>query len=365
MGVHTVAVFSDGDAGAPFVVEADLAVSLGGRTAADTYLDVDKLIAAARRSGADCVHPGYGFLSENAAFASAVIAAGLTWIGPAPDAIAAMGDKLAAKATVAAVGVPVLTLQSADTDVAAAATEIGYPVLVKAAAGGGGKGMRVVGSASDLMDAVAGAEREAVAAFGDGTVFLERYLSTVRHVEVQVLGDTAGNLVHLFERECSIQRRHQKVVEESPSPAVTPDLRGRMGAAAARRGEGGGLPLGGHRRVPPRRRRRPRRVLVPRDEHEAPGRAPRHGGDHGARPRPRADPGRQGRGARLRPGRPAHRAATPSRSASTPRTPPSTSCPPRGRCTPGSRPPRRRSGSTAASRRDRSSASSSTRCWPR
>ncbi len=237
MGISTVAVYSDGDAEAPFVTDADLSVPLGGRTATESYLSIDKVIAAAVRSGADAVHPGYGFLSENANFATAVIDAGLIWVGPPPEAIAAMGDKLAAKETMVAAGVPTLpSVPVTDTmspdDLAAAASDVGYPLLVKASAGGGGKGMRIVDSASSLADAVAAARREAAGAFGDDTVFLERYLPAPRHVEIQVLGDTHGNVVHCFERECSIQRRHQKVIEEAPSPAVTPALRERMGAAA-------------------------------------------------------------------------------------------------------------------------------------
>ena len=237
MGISTVAVYADGDAEAPFVTDADLSVPLGGRTAIDSYLSIDKVIAAATAGAADAVHPGYGFLSENADFAQAVIDAGLIWVGPAPASIAAMGDKLAAKESMTAAGVPTLPsmpvaeVMSGD-DLAAAGTEVGYPLLVKASAGGGGKGMRIVDSADTLADAVAAARREAAGAFGDDTVFLERYLPAPRHVEIQVLGDTHGNLVHCFERECSIQRRHQKVIEEAPSPAVTPALRDRMGAAA-------------------------------------------------------------------------------------------------------------------------------------
>ena len=237
MGISTVAVYADGDAEAPFVTDADLSVPLGGRTATDSYLSIDKVIAAATASAADAVHPGYGFLSENADFAQAVIDAGLVWVGPAPAAIAAMGDKLAAKESMISAGVPTLpSVPVADSmsgdDLAAAGTDVGYPLLVKASAGGGGKGMRIVDSADTLADAVAAARREAAGAFGDDTVFLERYLPAPRHVEIQVLGDTHGNLVHCFERECSIQRRHQKVIEEAPSPAVTPALRDRMGAAA-------------------------------------------------------------------------------------------------------------------------------------
>ena len=237
MGIATVAVYADSDADAPFVREADVGIALNGRTSAQSYLDVAKLIAACRRSGADAVHPGYGFLSENAAFAEAVIAAGLTWVGPAPSAIRQIGDKLAAKRLMQRIGVPTLQAHelAADADPAAtaeAAQRIGYPVLVKASAGGGGRGMRIVESPAALDAAIASARREALAAFSDGTVFLERWLTASRHVEIQILGDQHGHLVHLFERECSIQRRHQKIIEEAPSPAMDADLRQRMGAAA-------------------------------------------------------------------------------------------------------------------------------------
>ena len=234
MGIFTVAVYADGDRHAPFVAEADLGVALDGRTSAETYLDIGKVLDAARRSGADAIHPGYGFLSENAAFAQAVIDAGLIWVGPAPDVIARMGDKLSAKRLMQAAGVP--TLQAAEItsgmDLQAAAAGIGYPVLVKASAGGGGRGMRVVHAPDDLQAAVDSARREAGSAFGDDTVFLERWVEVSRHVEIQILGDQHGNLVHCFERECSIQRRHQKIIEEAPSPALDPDTRQAMGAAA-------------------------------------------------------------------------------------------------------------------------------------
>ena len=234
MGISTVAVYADGDAGEPFVGEADQAIALGGKSSLETYLDQAKILAAARRTGADAVHPGYGFLSENMTFANAVQKAGLIWVGPSADAITQMGDKLSSKRLMTDAGVP--TLPSAEvpmgSDIAALAANIGYPLLVKASAGGGGKGMRVVESESALGEAVDGARREARAAFGDDTIFLERWLSTSRHVEIQVLGDTAGNVVHCFERECSVQRRHQKIIEEAPSPAVTPGLRKKMGAAA-------------------------------------------------------------------------------------------------------------------------------------
>lgn len=229
LGVETVAVHSDADADAPFVAEADQAVRLPGNTPAETYLRIDLILDAARKAGADAVHPGYGFLAENAEFAAAVTDAGLTWVGPPAKAIAAMGDKMAAKALLADAGVPMLpTWTDADeiTD---------FPVLVKASAGGGGRGMRIVREAAGLAEAVASARREAAGAFGDGTVFVERYVERGRHVEVQVFGDTHGTVLALGERDCSIQRRHQKIVEEAP--AVLPDgVRERLHAAAVAAG---------------------------------------------------------------------------------------------------------------------------------
>ncbi len=236
MGVATVAVYSDPDRTAPFVAEADEAIALGGASPAESYLRVDAIVDAARRSGSDAVHPGYGFLAENAGFAQAVLDAGLVWVGPSPAAIETMGSKLASKALMTESGIPTLPSIDlsglADDAVTTAADEIGFPVLVKASAGGGGKGMRIVRSAGDLLEAARAAEREALSAFGDGTVFLERYLDAPRHIEIQVFGDSHGNVVSLFERECSIQRRHQKIIEESPSTAIDPDLRTRMGHAA-------------------------------------------------------------------------------------------------------------------------------------
>ena len=234
MGISTVAIFAEGDARAPFVNEADTAIFLEGRTSTETYLDVEKVINACERSGADAVHPGYGFLSENEGFAQAIIDAGIKWIGPSPEVIGLMGDKLSAKNLMTEAGVPTLpAIEITDKlDVLKAADEIGYPVLVKASAGGGGRGMRIVETKEDLEAAVEGAKREALNSFGDDTVFLEKWLDVSRHVEIQILGDTHGNLVHCFERECSIQRRHQKIIEEAPSPAVTEDIRERMGAAA-------------------------------------------------------------------------------------------------------------------------------------
>ncbi|MGI9038581.1 MAG: acetyl-CoA carboxylase biotin carboxylase subunit [Gemmatimonadota bacterium] len=236
LGVGSVAVYSDADAGAPHVLAADVAVRIGPAPAAQSYLDADALLRAAESAGADAVHPGYGFFAENADFARRVEAAGLTWIGPPPAAIAAMGDKTAARERMIAAGVPVVPgSDSAFADEAAAARaaeEIGYPVLLKAAAGGGGKGMRVVEAPADLGRALEAAAREAAQAFGDDRVYLERYLDDPRHIEIQVLADAHGRVIHLGERECSIQRRHQKLIEEAPSPALDADLRSRMGDVA-------------------------------------------------------------------------------------------------------------------------------------
>ncbi|MEV0612976.1 biotin carboxylase N-terminal domain-containing protein [Nonomuraea sp. NPDC050404] len=227
LGLSTVAVFSDADAGAPHVAEADLAVRLPGNRPADTYLNADHILAACRASGADAVHPGYGFLSENAEFARAVLAAGLVWVGPPPEAIAAMGAKITAKRLMAEAGVPVLP----SLDPAGPGE---FPVLVKASLGGGGRGMRVVRAAGELAEAVESARREALAAFGDGTVFAEPLLERARHVEVQVLADRHGTVWALGERECSVQRRHQKVVEECPSPGISGGTRELLYGAAVR-----------------------------------------------------------------------------------------------------------------------------------
>ncbi len=233
LGVETIAVFSEPDRSAAHVRDADQAVALGGNTSTESYLDTAKILAAAKRVGADAIHPGYGFLSENPDFAEAVIAAGLTWVGPTPTSIRSMALKVEAKRIAHAAGVPLIPgAELADNvtaeQLASTAATVGYPVLVKASAGGGGKGMRVVSAPDDLVDAVEAARREALNSFGDATVFFERYLTGARHVEVQVFGDTHGNAVHLFERECSIQRRHQKIVEESPSPGATTATLDRM-----------------------------------------------------------------------------------------------------------------------------------------
>lgn len=236
MGIETVAVFSEIDAAAPHTRFADEAYLIGKAPSNESYLLMDRVIDVALKSGADAIHPGYGFLSENAAFARKVTEAGLIFVGPSPDAIEVMGSKLAAKEAVMAHDVPLVPgTAHAISDPEEALREsdrIGFPLLVKASAGGGGKGMRIVNRREDMADAFDRAVSEAVNAFGDGSVFMERFVTSPRHIEVQVLADTHGNVVHLFERECSIQRRHQKVVEEAPSAVLTPELREAMGACA-------------------------------------------------------------------------------------------------------------------------------------
>jgi acetyl-CoA/propionyl-CoA carboxylase, biotin carboxylase, biotin carboxyl carrier protein len=236
LGIGSVAVYSDADAGARHVREADVAVRLGPAPAAGSYLNIGAIVAAAGRTGAQAVHPGYGFLAENAAFARACAAAGLTFIGPPPAAIEAMGDKIRAKATVAAAGVPVVPgagdPSMTERDLVTAAPGIGFPLLIKPSAGGGGKGMRLVRAGNELAAAIAGARREATAAFGDGTLLLERFIERPRHIEIQVFADRHGHTVHLGERECSLQRRHQKIIEEAPSPLLDGARRDAMGGAA-------------------------------------------------------------------------------------------------------------------------------------
>lgn len=238
MGIKTVAVYSDIDRASPHVRFADEAICLGPAPSAASYLMMDKVIEAAKSSGAEAIHPGYGFLSENAKFAQAVADAGLVFIGPKPHAIDLMGNKLAAKDAVKAYDIPMVPgIEEAITEVALAqevADRIGYPILIKAAAGGGGKGMRIVENGDEMAEQMQRAVSEAQSAFGDGSVFIEKYVSSPRHIEIQVLADTHGQVVHLFERECSVQRRHQKVVEEAPSAVLSPELRQEMGQAAVR-----------------------------------------------------------------------------------------------------------------------------------
>ena len=238
MGIRTVAVYSDADAKALHVRMADEAVSIGPSPARQSYLVGEKIIAAAKATGAEAVHPGYGFLSENAAFAQSVIDAGLIWVGPRPASITAMGLKDAAKTLMAAAGVPVTPGYMGENQdpafLAEQAAEIGYPVLIKAVAGGGGKGMRKVGAAADFIDALASCQREATSSFGNAHMLIEKYILTPRHIEVQVFGDTHGNIVHLFERDCSLQRRHQKVIEEAPAPGMDKATREQLCAAAVK-----------------------------------------------------------------------------------------------------------------------------------
>ncbi|CAN5580904.1 acetyl-CoA carboxylase biotin carboxylase subunit [soil metagenome] len=236
LGVKTVAVYSEADARSPHVREADEAVLIGPSPSSESYLKGDVIIAAALRTGAEAIHPGYGFLSERDWFARAVRDAGLVWIGPPAEAIEAMGSKTSARTLAIAAGTPVVpgtttALRDAD-EAATVADKMGYPVLLKAAAGGGGKGMRVVHKRDEIAPALASAQREAKNAFGDDAVYIEKYIVGPRHVEIQVLGDQHGTMLHLGERECSVQRRHQKMIEEAPSVAVSPELRSRMGAAA-------------------------------------------------------------------------------------------------------------------------------------
>jgi acetyl-CoA carboxylase biotin carboxylase subunit len=238
MGIAAVAVYSSADARAPHVSAADDAIPIGGAAPAESYLSIERILEAARAAGADAIHPGYGFLAENAGFAAACAGAGLTFIGPSPEAMTLMGSKIGARRVARDAGVPVVPgevpADQSDAAIAAAVRRVGFPALIKAAEGGGGIGMEAVSGESGLAEAVGRARREALAAFGDATVYAERLIERPRHIEVQVLADRHGQVVHLFERECSVQRRHQKVVEETPSPAVTPRLRERLGEAAVR-----------------------------------------------------------------------------------------------------------------------------------
>jgi acetyl-CoA carboxylase biotin carboxylase subunit len=238
MGINTLAIYSDVDSNAPHVRMADDTVALGDPTPSESYLNISKIIDAAKNKGAEAIHPGYGFLAENPEFAKACENAGIVFIGPKPEVIRLMGDKIEAKTHMGNADVPVIPgyhkeEQNIDS-LLEAGKEIGFPLIVKASAGGGGKGMRIVKSEEGLQDAIESCQREAKSSFGDGTLLMERYLSEPRHIEYQILGDNHGNVVHLFERECSIQRRHQKIIEETPSTALTPELRKEMGEAALR-----------------------------------------------------------------------------------------------------------------------------------
>ncbi len=238
MGIKTVAIYSEADRGSAHADFADEAYLVGPAPSAQSYLNADAILAVCKASGADAVHPGYGFLSENARFAEQVESAGIAWIGPPPSAIRVMGDKLSAKAAAAEFGVPLVMGSDGASPTAAeaqaVADQIGYPVMLKASAGGGGKGMRVVFSSSEVQEAFENAASEALKSFGNGEVFVEKFVTSPRHIEIQVLSDQFGNHLHLFERECSVQRRHQKVVEEAPSAVLTPQLRAEMGEAAVK-----------------------------------------------------------------------------------------------------------------------------------
>jgi propionyl-CoA carboxylase alpha chain len=238
MGLSTVAVYSEADRDAPHVLYADEAVLVGPPPSAQSYLDMDRIVRAARDTGADAIHPGYGFLSENAEFAERVSAAGLTFVGPRPHAIRVMGNKLAAKEAVVDHGIPLVPGTEAalndEEEAIRIAGEIGFPILIKAAAGGGGKGMRIVDGEAEVREQMRRAISEAKSSFGDGSVFIEKYIASPKHIEIQVLADSHGSILHLFERDCSVQRRHQKVVEEAPSAVLSPELRREMGEAAVR-----------------------------------------------------------------------------------------------------------------------------------
>ena len=286
LGYRTVAVFSDADADAPHVQQADEAVHIGASPAAESYLNIAALLDAARRTGADAVHPGYGFLSENAAFAQACGDAGIVFIGPPPSAITAMGDKALAKQRMIAAGVPCapgyLGAEQGDDHLAREAAALGFPLLVKAVAGGGGRGMRLVREEAEMIAAIAGARREALSAFGDGTLMLERLIEGGRHIEIQVFADTHGNAIHLGERDCTAQRRRQKVIEESPSPVVSAAMREAMGRDAVAAALAVGYVGAGTVEFIVDAELKP---LLPGDEHAAAGRASGDGVRDWVRPR--------------------------------------------------------------------------------
>ncbi len=343
LGVGTVAVCSEADRGAPFTRMADEVVEIGPGPATESYLRGDRIIAAARETKAQAIHPGYGFLAENADFAAAAGKAGIKFIGPSPDAMRRMGGKAEAKAIAAAAGVPVVPGYNGDEQGAKAlareAKRIGFPVMIKAVAGGGGRGMRLVAREGEFAAALESAQREAQAAFGDPRILIEKVIERPRHIEVQVFGDSHGNVVHLFERDCSLQRRHQKVIEEAPAPGMSAELRAKITSCRGRLRQGGRLRGCRHGRVPGRGRRA--RACGPlalhRDEHAPAGRASRDGGDHRASISWSGSCGwRPARSCRCRSARSPCR-AMPSRCGSTPRTLPRDSC--------------RRSGASSSSRR--------------
>ena len=233
MGIKTVAIYNEADRNSAFVKQADEAIFLAGDQLSENYLNIERIISAARKSGADAIHPGYGFLSENASFVQACERADIIFIGPGAAAIQAMGDKIKARATATKAGVPVTPgITGSSEELLKKFKDVGLPVLIKAAAGGGGKGMRVVNNESEFQNALEATAREAKSYFGDDAVYIEKYISKPRHIEVQVLGDKHGNVVHLFERECSLQRRHQKIIEEAPSPTLTDAVRTQICNAA-------------------------------------------------------------------------------------------------------------------------------------
>ena len=353
MKIGSVAVYSEIDRDAPHVREADEAFLLGAAAPAESYLNIEKILQVAQDAGAEAVHPGYGFLAENAPFAKAAEKAKVTFIGPPPKAIEAMGSKTEARQIMEKAGVPIVPGDTKPVEDVAAATkkakEIGYPIAVKAAGGGGGKGFRVAMKEGELEEAFEGASREGEKFFSDPTVYLERYLEDPRHVEVQVLADSKGNVIHLGERDCSIQRRHQKLIEEAPGPHVDDEMRERIGKIADRRGRCRRLPLGRHRRGDAGGRG----LLLPGDEHPRPGRALRDRDGHRVRHRARADPDRRGRDALDQPRRRSSCAGTRSSAASTPRRPTRTSRPPPARSPAIESPPGPGCASTRASRRAR------------
>ena len=362
LGIGTVGVYSEVDRNAAHVAYADEAYLIGGGPAAESYLNQERILDAARKAGAQAIHPGYGFLAENAQFARACAEHDLVWIGPPPEAIKAMGSKIEARERMRAAGVPIIpgvtsAVESAE-EVRRLGDELGWPIAIKASAGGGGKGLKVVRNAEEVERAFESARREGEAYFSDSAVYVERYLEDPRHVEVQVLADAHGNVIHLGERDCTIQRRHQKLVEETPSPAVDDALRERIGAIAVDAARAVELP----QRRDDRRAALPRRrVLLSRDERTDPGRAHRDGDGDRARSRARAGVDRGGRASVGPTGGRAPAAGMRSSAGSTPRTSRTGSCPRPGRSRVTSSRADRASGSTRACKQAARSHRSTTR----